>query len=75
VRLNHIHPDGASTRITYGVLNLAQRDDHANANALPIGQEIEVSLDLDHIAYRVPKGHKIRIAISNAYWPLLWPMP
>ena len=75
VRLNHIHPDGASTRITYGVLNLAQRDDHALANALPIGQEIEVSLNLDHIAYRVPKGHKIRIALSNAYWPLLWPMP
>ena len=25
VRLNHIHPDGASTRITYGVFNLAHR--------------------------------------------------
>jgi predicted acyl esterase len=75
VRLNHIHPDGASTRITYGVLNLAQLDDHTHAKALPIGQEIEVSFYLDHIAYRVPKGHKIRIAISNAYWPLLWPMP
>ena len=71
VRLNHIHPDGASTRITYGVLNLAQRDDHANANALPIGQEIEVSLDLDHIAYRVPKGTKygsqFRTLIGRCY--------
>ena len=75
VRLNHIHPDGASTRVTYGVLNLAQRNNHARANALPIGQEIEISFDLDHIAYRIPKGHKLRIAISNAYWPLLWPMP
>ena len=75
VRLNHIHPDGASTRVTYGVLNLAQRDNHARANALPIGKEIEISFDLDHIAYRIPKGHKLRIAISNAYWPLLWPMP
>lgn len=75
VRLNHIHPDGASTRVTYGVLNLAQRDNHARANALPIDQEIEISFDLDHIAYRVPEGHKLRVAISNAYWPLLWPMP
>ena len=75
VRLNHIHPDGASTRITYGVLNLAQRNDHALADAPPIGHDIEVNFDLDHIAYRVPKGHKLRIAISNAYWPLLWPMP
>ena len=75
VRLNHIHPDGASTRITYGVLNLAQRNDHALADTLLIGHDIEVNFDLDHIAYRVPKGHKLRVAISNAYWPLLWPMP
>lgn len=75
VRLNHIHPDGASTRITYGVLNLAHRDSHATPQALTPAQEYEVTLDLDHIAYRVPKDHKIRVAVSTAYWPLLWPAP
>ena len=25
------------------------------------------------MAYVIPKGHKIRIAISTAYWPLIWP--
>lgn len=75
VRLNHVHPDGASTRITYGVLNLTHRDSAAAPRPLPIGQETEVTLSLDHIAYRVPKGHRLRIAISNAYWPLIWPSP
>ncbi len=75
VRLNHLHPDGASTRITYGVLNLTHRDSHSDPAPLEPGREYEVALDLDHIAYRVPAGHRVRIAVSTAYWPLIWPSP
>jgi putative CocE/NonD family hydrolase len=75
VRLNHVHPDGASTRITYGVLNLSHRDSQSTPCPLIPGQAVEVEVTLDHIAYRVPKGHHLRIAISTAYWPLLWPAP
>ncbi|MGJ8546895.1 MAG: CocE/NonD family hydrolase [Sulfitobacter sp.] len=75
VRLNHIHPDGASTRITYGVLNLSHRAGSADPAPMPPGETQEITLDLDHIAYRVPRGHKLRIAISSAYWPLIWPAP
>ena len=75
VRLNHIHPDGASTRITYGVLNLCHRTSHSEPQAIPKGEPIEVTVELDQIAYRVPAGHKISVAISTSYWPLLWPMP
>ena len=75
VRLNHIHPDGASTRITYGVLNLSHRDSHADPVPLICGAEHDIALDLDHIAYRVPAGHRISVAISSAYWPLIWPSP
>lgn len=75
VRLNHIHPDGASTRITYGVLNLCHRDDPANPQAMVPGQVCDIILSLDHIAYRLPAGHHLRVAISSAYWPLIWPSP
>ena len=75
VRLNHIHPDGAATRITYGVLNLCHRDGHAAPAALEPGREYDITLDLDHIAYRLPAGHKLRVAVSTAYWPLIWPAP
>ncbi|MAY85979.1 MAG: peptidase S15 [Pseudooceanicola sp.] len=75
VRLNHIHPDGASTRITYGVLNLSHRDGPASPEPLLPGQFYDIALDLDHIAYRLPAGHRLRVAISSAYWPLLWPAP
>jgi len=75
VRLNHVHPDGASTRITYGVLNLAHRDGHADPSPLKPGQEYDVELMLDQIAYRLPKGHTLRVTVSSAYWPLIWPSP
>ncbi|MEM8579360.1 MAG: CocE/NonD family hydrolase [Pseudomonadota bacterium] len=65
VRLCHVHPDGASTRITYGV----------KALHLALGAPAELTLDLDHIAYNVPAGHTLRLAISSAYWPLIWPSP
>jgi len=38
VRLNHVYGDGASTRITYGVLNLTHREGHAEARDLVPGK-------------------------------------
>lgn len=75
VRLCHLHPDGASTRITYGVLNLAHRKSHADPEPMEPGAQITVTMTLDHIGYRVPAGHRLRVAISTAYWPLIWPAP
>ena len=75
VRLNHIHPTGASTRITYGVFNLGYVDGFDNPRKLRKGETISIEFNLDQIAYSVSKGHKIRLSISNAYWPLLWPTP
>lgn len=75
VRLNHVHPDGASTRITYGVLNLTHHQGHATPQALTPGEQFEIELALDHIGYTIPVGHKMRVAISSAYWPLIWPSP
>ena len=74
-RLNHIHPDGSSTRITYGILNLCHHDGHGKSKPLPINQSVNVTLNLDQCAYTVPAGHRVRVSISNAYWPLLWPSP
>ena len=64
VRLNDVRPDGSSARITYGVANLA-RPAH--------GEPLTVQIELDAIAYDVPAGHTLRLAVSTAYWPLLWP--
>lgn len=75
VRLNHIHPDGKATRITYGLLNLSHRDSAEKPAPMTPGTIYDITLNLDHIAYRVPAGHRLRVSISDAYWPLIWPSP
>jgi hypothetical protein len=34
-----------------------------------------VRVQLDDIAYAFPPSHRIRVAISTAYWPMIWPSP
>lgn len=75
VRLCDVHPDGASTRITYGVFNLCHRDSHEKPQALTPGEPVKIRFKLDDIAYRVPAGHRLRIAVSSSYWPMVWPSP
>lgn len=75
VRLCDVHPDGASTRITYGVFNLCHRNGHDRPEPLVPGEAIEISFKLDDIAYRIPAGHTLRVAVSSSYWPMVWPSP
>ncbi|MGE4659879.1 MAG: CocE/NonD family hydrolase, partial [Arenicellales bacterium] len=74
-RLNDVAPDGASTRVTYGVLNLTHRNDHEHPEALVPGETYEIHLQLNDIAHAFKAGHRIRISLSNTLWPLLWPSP
>jgi len=75
VRLCDVQPDGASTRITYGVLNLCHRNGHEFPEAIKPGELMHVELQLDDIAYRVKAGNKVRVVISSTYWPLVWTSP
>jgi putative CocE/NonD family hydrolase len=75
VRLNDVAPDGASGRVSYGILNLTHRNSHEHPEPLVPGERIRVSVRLNDIAYRFREGHTIRVAISTCYWPMIWPTP
>lgn len=74
-RLNDVAPDGSATRITYGVLNLCHRDSHETPEPLEPGKTYRIKIQLDDIAWRLPAGHTLRLAVSTCYWPLIWPSP
>lgn len=74
-RLNAVAPDGQVQQITYGVRNLAVSDDLAEQRALTPGAPVTVELALDQIGYRVPAGYRLRVSLSTASFPLLWPSP
>jgi len=75
VRLSDIRPDGSVLRVTYGVLNLTHRESHETPTPLEPGRIYKVRLALNEIAHVFPAGHRLRIAISTAYWPILFPAP
>jgi hypothetical protein len=42
---------------------------------LAAGERSEAIIKLNDIAHSFPAGHRIRVAISMAYWPIVWPAP
>ena len=75
VRLCDVAPGGASTRVTYGVLNLAHRNGHEDPETLEPGHWYIAKVKLDDVGYVFAPGQRIRLALSTAYWPLIWPAP
>ena len=78
VRLNSIWPDGSVSRLSYAVANLTHLHgsaSHAHPQALEPGKPYTVRIPLDDVAFHVPKGHRLRVALSTSYWPLIWPAP
>jgi len=75
VRLMDVAPDGTSKRVSYGLINLTHREDHEHIEAMVPGEWSDVQITLNDLAHRFSSGHRIRVAISTAYWPMVWPSP
>ncbi|WP_299621250.1 CocE/NonD family hydrolase [Pelagibius sp.] len=73
--LSAVAPDGPVSRVSFGILNLTHRDSHAEPAPLVPGQAVTVSLKLNACGQRFAKGERIRLALSTAYWPIIWPAP
>jgi putative CocE/NonD family hydrolase len=74
-RLCDVHPSGESLRVSFAVLNLTHRDGHAQPAALEPGRRYRVRMQLNDAGAVFPAGHRIRLALSTTYWPMLWPAP
>jgi hypothetical protein len=75
VRLCDVHPSGESLRVSFGVLNLTRRNGHEKPELLAIGERYRVRIQLNDAGSVFPAGHRVRLAISTAYWPMIWPCP
>jgi len=74
-RLIDVATDGRATLVARGFLNLTQRESRENPQPLVPGQRFSVQVQLTGTAYAFPAGHKLRVALSSAYWPIIWPSP
>jgi predicted acyl esterase len=74
-RLSDVAPDGTVTQITGAGLNGAQRDSMSEPRDLESGKVYPLDVEMHLTSWVFPKGHCIRVAISNALWPMVLPTP
>jgi hypothetical protein len=74
-RLTEVTPDGKSHFITYALLNLTHRESHEHPEPLVPGRDYDVTLKGQFACYRFSPGSRIRVALSETWWPVVWPSP
>ncbi len=73
-RLCDVAPDGASTRVSFGILNLSHRDGHTSLKPMPHDSST-VTVPINNCGHVFARGHRLRVTIQTGSWPLVWPSP
>jgi predicted acyl esterase len=74
-RLSDVAPDGAVTLVAGAGFNGAHRESSRQPKALEPGREVTLDIEMHFTSWVFPKGHRMRLAVSNAQWPMIWPTP
>jgi predicted acyl esterase len=74
-RLLDVAPDGTVTQVAGAGINGAQRDDPSDPKDLVPDKTYALDIEMHLATWTFPKGHCIRLAVSNALWPMVWPTP
>jgi putative CocE/NonD family hydrolase len=74
-RLTEFTPEGHSNFICYGLVNLTHRDSDEVPAALVPGRDYDVRIKGHFACYRFSPGSRIRVALSETWWPVVWPSP
>ncbi|WP_417384796.1 CocE/NonD family hydrolase [Gimesia sp.] len=70
VKLIDVHPDGFAQNLAVGILRGRFRYSEQKPTALHPGEEYEITVDLGPIAAQIGAGHRLRVDICGAYFPL-----
>ena len=73
VRISDIAPDGKVTQIGGAAFNGTHRHSSRNPVDIVPGEKFPIEVKLHFTSWRLNKGHKLRMAVSNSQWPMLWP--
>lgn len=74
-RLCDVAPDGTSARVSFMTFNLTHHNGHERPSDLRPGRRYRIRVTLRHCGHRFGAGHRLRLAVSTAYWPIVWPSP
>lgn len=70
-RLVHVWPDERATNIQEGALRLRYRNGFVNPELLEPGSPVRAVVHMRSVAYRLPKGHRLRLHVTSSSFPRL----
>jgi uncharacterized protein len=73
VRISDVAPDGTVTQVAGAGFNGTHRLSAREPRALEPGKFFPLGIELHFTSWVFPRGHRIRFAVNNAQWPMLWP--
>jgi hypothetical protein len=74
-RLEDVRPDGTVSLVTGRLLNGSQRHSRLEPELLEPGEIYDLEIDLHFTTWTFKAGHRVRLAVSNALFPMIWPTP
>jgi predicted acyl esterase len=75
VRLSDVAPDGTVTQVAGAAFNGTHRNSARRPEDIEPGQIFPLEIEMHFTSWVFPKGHRIRLSVNNAQWPMLWPTP
>jgi len=75
VRLSDVAPEGPVTLVTGAGANGTHRNSAEHPEDIRPNEPFPLDIELHATSWIFRKGHRIRVAVSNALWPMIWPTP
>ncbi|MGH8203569.1 MAG: CocE/NonD family hydrolase, partial [Steroidobacteraceae bacterium] len=74
-RLSDVAPDGTVTQVTGAAMNGNHRESAREPKPIVPCEPFQLDVEMHFTSWVFPKGHRVRLAVNNAMWPMLWPTP
>ena len=74
-RLCDVAPNGSSARVSFIAQNLTHHAGPERPAELCCERRYRMRIPLRHCGHHFAAGHRLRLAVSTAYWPTVWPSP
>ncbi len=75
VRLSDVAPDGTVTQVAGAGFNGSHRISAREPEDIEPGKVFPLDIEMHFTSWVFPAGHRIRLSVNNAQWPMLWPTP
>jgi len=74
-RISDVAPDGRVTQVAGAGFNGTHRKSAREPSPLTPRETLAIDIEMHFTSWVFPKGHRVRVAVNNAQWPMLWPTP